>query len=41
VAWLCVYVQMLSKLPGKSDQVVRVLDTGYHGKSFFFVMEVS
>lgn len=37
----CFVVQVLSKLPGKCEQVVSVIDTGFHGKSFFMIMEVS
>lgn len=40
LGWLVPPPQVLGKLPGKCDQVVSVIDTGYHGKHFFMIMEV-
>jgi hypothetical protein len=35
-----VLLQMIGKIPAGCDQAVSVIDTGYHGRTFFFVMEV-
>lgn len=32
--------KVLTKLPSKCDQAVKVIDTGYYGKNFFMVMEL-